>query len=44
MQLLWLGDFFYDYDYISEDIEKMSQWIKKNNYKTILNLAGVIDC
>lgn len=44
MRLLFLGDFFYDYDYISDDIEEISKWIKKNNYQTILNLEGTIDC
>lgn len=42
MKILFLGDFFYDYDYITEDIKKISQYIKKNNYKTILNLEGSI--
>lgn len=43
MKLLWLGDFYYDYDYISQDIEIISKWIKENNYYTILNLEGTID-
>lgn len=44
MKILWLGDFFYDYDYISDDIKEIGKWIKENNYKTILNLEGTIDC
>lgn len=44
MKILWLGDFFYDYNYISDDIKEIGKWIKKNNYKTILNLEGTIDC
>lgn len=43
MKLLWLGDFYYDYDYISDDINELSDWICKNNYKTVLNLEGPID-
>ena len=43
MKLLWLGDFYYDYDYVSNDIEKLSKWIHDNNYKTILNLEGSLD-
>lgn len=42
MKLLFLGDFFYDYDYISEDIDELSQWIKANDYKTIVNLETVL--
>ena len=42
MKLLFLGDFYYDYDYIAEDIKKISDFIKKNNYTTILNLEGSI--
>lgn len=43
MKILWLGDFFYDYDFISKDIEKISEWIHQNEYKVILNLEGTID-
>lgn len=42
MKILWLGDFFYDYNHIASDIEEISTWIKKNNFKTILNLEGCI--
>ena len=44
MKILWLGDFFYDYDYVTDDIKKMGDWIRKNNYNTVLNLEGTIDC
>lgn len=42
MALLFLGDFYYGYDYIAEDIFKMSKFIKRNNYSVILNLEGPI--
>lgn len=35
MKLLFLGDLYYDYDYISADIEKMAEWIRNENYYTI---------
>lgn len=42
MPILFLGDLFYDYDYITQDILKISDYIKKNEYKVILNLEGSI--
>lgn len=39
-KLLFLGDFFYDYDMIKDDIEQISSWIKSNNYSVILNLEA----
>lgn len=42
-KLLFIGDLFYDYDYISEDIINLSKWIKDNKYKTIVNLEGCIN-
>ncbi|MBQ1812894.1 MAG: CapA family protein [Bacilli bacterium] len=42
MKLLFLGDFYYDYDYITEDIKKIAKYIKDNKYITILNLEGTI--
>jgi hypothetical protein len=42
MKLLILGDFFYDYPNIHKDIEELSEFINKNNYKVILNLEGPI--
>ena len=41
-KILFLGDFFYDYDFVSNDIENISQFIKKNNYYCILNLEGAL--
>lgn len=38
--ILFLGDFYYDYDYVTDDIIEISKWINSNNYKTILNLEG----
>lgn len=42
MSLLILGDFFYGYDYIADDIVAMGKYIRRNNIKTILNLEGPI--
>ena len=33
-KFLFLGDLFYDYEYLAKDIEVLSEWIKKNNYIT----------
>ncbi len=41
-KLLFVGDLFYDYDYIADDIEELSKWIKENNLVTIVNLEGAI--
>ena len=37
MKLLFLGDFYYDYDYISEDIMVISEYLKEKQYNVILN-------
>lgn len=42
MALLFLGDFLYDYDDAQKDIDEISNWIKSNGYKVILNLEGPI--
>lgn len=42
MAILFLGDLFYDYDYITQDIFEISDYIKKNNFSVILNLEGSI--
>ena len=42
MKILFLGDFFYDYDNIQKDIDNISNYIRKNNLITILNLEGTI--
>lgn len=39
-KILFLGDFLYDYQDIKEDILRLSDWIKKNQYKVILNLEA----
>jgi poly-gamma-glutamate capsule biosynthesis protein CapA/YwtB (metallophosphatase superfamily) len=39
-KLLFLGDFFYDYDTISKDREEIAKWINENEYSVILNLEG----
>lgn len=41
-KILFCGDLFYDYDFISEDIESISDWIASNNVATILNLESPI--
>lgn len=42
MNLLVLGDFYYGYEYIADDIYEMAEYIKKNNYSLIVNLEGPI--
>lgn len=42
MKLLFLGDFFYDYDYYASDVKKIAEWIKEHDYKTVINLEGPI--
>lgn len=39
-KLLFLGDFFYNYNYITQDIKEIGKFIRENNYKTIINLEG----
>lgn len=39
-KILFLGDFFYDYDSKEEDIKEIINYIKKENYQVILNLEG----
>lgn len=41
-KLLFLGDLFFDYENIPSDIEKISEYIQKNDYKCILNLEGTL--
>lgn len=40
MKLLFLGDFYFDYDIIPDDLLEISKYIKKNKLVTILNLEG----
>lgn len=42
MAILFLGDLCYDYDYITQDIFEISDYMKKNNFNVILNLEGSI--
>lgn len=42
MPLLVLGDFYYDYNYIHDDILKFSKYIKENHYDVVVNLEGPI--
>lgn len=43
-KLLFVGDLFYDYDFIADDIASLAKWIKDNNYLTIANLGGGVLC
>lgn len=40
MKLLFVGDLFYSYDIMKEDILEISHWINENGYSLILNLEG----
>ena len=40
MQLLFLGDFLYNYDDIQPDIKEIGKYFKSSNYYTILNLEA----
>ena len=42
MGLLVLGDLYYGFDYISEDILGLSKFIKEHNYSVVLNLEGAV--
>lgn len=39
-KLLFLGDFYYNYENIEKDIDEISKFISDNGYKTIVNLEG----
>lgn len=39
-KILFLGDLYYDYNIIEKDMQKIIDFIKKNNYKCILNLEA----
>jgi len=38
--LLFLGDFYYDYDSIQKDIIELGEYLDRKDYKVILNLEG----
>lgn len=40
MQLLFLGDFLYDYKNIQKDIKELGQYFRQNNYNVVLNLEA----
>ncbi|GAA0676515.1 MULTISPECIES: CapA family protein [Clostridium] len=42
MNLLFLGDLFYDFDYIADDIYQIAEYIQKEKFNVILNLEGPI--
>lgn len=39
-KIVFCGDFYYDYPYISEDIRQMASYIKENHLKLIVNLEA----
>lgn len=41
-KILFVGDLFYDYNYVAEDIDELSKWIKDNNLVTIVNMEGAV--
>lgn len=41
-KLLFLGDLYYDYCYVENDIKKLAEWIKSNDYVVVLNMEGCI--
>lgn len=41
-EILFVGDLFYDFDFIPDDIETLADWIQKNNLITVLNLESPI--
>lgn len=41
-KILFLGDLFYDFNFIPDDIERLAKWIQENNLITILNLESPI--
>lgn len=42
MSILVLGDLYYSYDWLEEDILEMSKYIRSNNISVVLNLEGAI--
>lgn len=40
MKLLFVGDFFYDYEYLANDLQELALWIHQEDYQVILNLEG----
>lgn len=39
-KLVFAGDFYYDYPYITDDIKKISEFVKKNDWSLIINLEA----
>lgn len=40
MAVLILGDFYFGYDYMPDDIEQLATYIREHNFSVILNLEG----
>lgn len=43
MKILFLGDFFFDYDHIPDDIYRIGEFIQKNDLNVVLNLESSLD-
>ena len=39
-KIVFAGDFYYDYDIVTEDIKEIGKWIRSNEYDMVLNLEG----
>ena len=39
-KIVFAGDFYYDYDIVTEDIKEIGKWIKSNECDMVLNLEG----
>lgn len=39
-KLLFVGDFFYDYDVVQEDIKEIGRWVQANKGALVLNFEG----
>lgn len=40
MKILFLGDFFFDYESMPEDLESIAKYIEENDYYVVLNLES----
>lgn len=43
-KILFLGDLFYDYKYMADDIKVIAKWVKENNFLVVVNMEGGIEC
>lgn len=42
MKILFLGDFFYDYNYKASDLKELIDYIKENEYSVVLNMETAL--